>query len=242
MDLLEINSLENLNYNHWYYQTKFNILKSYLKYIPKLNSLIDIGAGSALFSHLFLQQTSCLKATAFDINYIENKTITVCDNKTITYLNELNDYQSDLVLMLDILEHIDDDYSFLSQITGSVDKGTTFFISVPAFQSIFSKHDVYLKHFRRYNKNQLNKLVLGSNLQILDLFYGFYTLFLPVALKRYLHTKLVYKDTALIQESDLNLKPNPISNFLLKAIHCHEPFFQNPFFGLACFCIAKKID
>ena len=239
MDLLEIESLDHINLDHWYYQSKFNIFKRELKHVPQQQSLIDVGAGSAIFSHLFLKNTTFNQATAFDINYKNNKIISVYNDKKLAYAKEMTGFSADLILMMDILEHIEDDATFLKNIVNQANKGTIFFISVPAFQSIFSLHDDYLKHYRRYNKSQLNRLVLDANLQPVSIFYGFYTLFLPVVIGRILKN-IIYKSRDGAPKSDMNASPNLTINSFLKCCHKHEPFIKNPLFGLTCFCVAKN--
>lgn len=57
----------------------------------------------------------------------------------------------DYVLMMDVLEHIEDDAGFLKDIRKYQKAGTVLFITVPAFQFLFSLHDKELHHYRRYD-------------------------------------------------------------------------------------------
>ncbi|MDR2510259.1 MAG: hypothetical protein LBC77_06410 [Spirochaetaceae bacterium] len=56
---------------------------------------------------------------------------------------------------MDVLEHIKDDAAFLDRLLEKTPCGSMIFVTVPAFQFLFSSHDVFLKHYRRYNKNEL---------------------------------------------------------------------------------------
>jgi len=240
MDLLELTTLDQTHLNHWYYRSKFNLLRPFLSQLNGTDSLIDIGSGSGIFSHLFLNETPIKQATAFDINYKENSQIQLENGKDLYFKNDMSNFSTNLILLMDILEHIDHDKRFLSNIVEHSDPGTTFFITVPAFQRLFSTHDIYLKHFRRYNKAQLKQVVIESGLEPIDVFYGFYTLFLPVAIQRIMKA-LCHKQGEAVKSSEMDTLPNAVINSALTLLHKHEPFLRNRFFGLSCVCIAKKV-
>ena len=73
-------------------------------------------------------------------------------------LNNSISNKVDVVLLLDVIEHIEDEITFLKELnqSGLIDNNTKIIITVPAYQQLFSNHDVYLKHFRRYNIALLN--------------------------------------------------------------------------------------
>jgi hypothetical protein len=86
-----------------------------------------------------------------------------------------------LVLLMDVLEHIDDDRGFLTALRAKpyIGPDTKFLITVPAYQSLFCSHDAFLGHHRRYSNQLLHRLVDSSGLRVLDIGYFFSTL-LPV--------------------------------------------------------------
>lgn len=80
----------------------------------------------------------------------------------------------DRLLLLDVLEHIEDDHSFLDKLTTVLSESGELLISVPAFQFLFSPHDEFLRHYRRYTVPGLEKMVLQHGLEPVEKFY-FYT-------------------------------------------------------------------
>jgi Methyltransferase domain len=86
-----------------------------------------------------------------------------------------------LVLLMDVIEHIEDDTGFLSGLRARpyIDQETRLLITVPAFQSLFSSHDTFLGHYRRYSNGSLRHLVERSGFKVLDIGYFFGSL-LPV--------------------------------------------------------------
>lgn len=86
-----------------------------------------------------------------------------------------------LLLLMDVLEHIEDDGGFLGNLLSRPITGpaTQLIVTVPAYQSLFSSHDVFLKHFRRYTNRQLRDRLVGAGLRVVDIGYFFASL-LPV--------------------------------------------------------------
>jgi SAM-dependent methyltransferase len=67
----------------------------------------------------------------------------------------------DLILLCDVIEHVEDDVGLLNQLRGDhlVPDGLVM-VTVPAFQALFSDHDRFLRHHRRYTLSGLRD-VLG---------------------------------------------------------------------------------
>ena len=79
-------------------------------------------------------------------------------------LEHLPDIKFDYIIMMDVLEHIEDDKGYLKDILRRLKKDGTVFITVPAFMSLYSLHDEELKHFRRYNHRQLREVTVSAGL------------------------------------------------------------------------------
>lgn len=75
----------------------------------------------------------------------------------------------DLMTLLDVVEHVQDDHTFLSGLVNShLAPGGMIVISVPAYQSLFSSHDVWLEHYRRYSPSEGRRLVESCGLEIIE--------------------------------------------------------------------------
>lgn len=88
--------------------------------------------------------------------------------------------QFDLIVMHDVLEHIENDFLAVQKLSLLLKPGGILVISVPAVQFLFGRHDEQLGHFRRYSKTRLSKL-LKSNFSIRELRY-FGLLSIPIVL------------------------------------------------------------
>lgn len=61
----------------------------------------------------------------------------------------------DLVLLMDVLEHVEDDYAFLSGVLARLEPGAHVLVTVPADPALWSAHDEASCHWRRYEEERL---------------------------------------------------------------------------------------
>ena len=91
---------------------------------------------------------------------------------------ELN-HRYDVIVALDVLEHLPDDRAAAQWVADNLAPGGRFVATVPAYQWLFSSHDVALEHYRRYTRGQL-LAALPDRLRVLDSGYFVSALF-PLA-------------------------------------------------------------
>ena len=72
----------------------------------------------------------------------------------------------DLVLMMDVLEHVDDDRGLLRHYAAKVPPGAHFVVTVPAFGFLWSGHDVFLEHKRRYRLTEIETVMRDAGLAV----------------------------------------------------------------------------
>jgi hypothetical protein len=91
----------------------------------------------------------------------------------------------DLMLLLDVIEHVDDDRALLAGLLRDrLRQGGAVLVSVPAWQALYTRHDLFLGHYRRYRPADLHRLLTQVGLQRVrggGLFHG---LLLPRALEK----------------------------------------------------------
>lgn len=87
---------------------------------------------------------------------IENKELPACCTCLKGIVSDLKtDQKFDTILYIDVIEHIENDKAELKQAAEKLNKGGHLIVLVPAHQSLFSKFDTAIGHFRRYNKKTL---------------------------------------------------------------------------------------
>ncbi len=196
MDLIELKNKTNTARHPWEY-ARFNVLKSFLKKMVGNNPkpvILDIGCGDSFvlesISEIYPNAKLIGVDTAFTPEIIAENNIRLKNRNIFFYytINEVpKDVKADCILLMDVIEHIEFDIDFLMQVNASafVTNQTQWFITVPAFQSLFCSHDVFLGHYRRYNNAMLVDHCTKGGLKKNKVGYFFFSLLLP----RYLQVK-----------------------------------------------------
>lgn len=226
MDLLE-NSIGD-PMSHWYYKHKFReIFRSIRKYKEDFGSLSDVGSGSAVFSQELSKLYSESKFNLIDINYTSQQISE--SNTQMKYTKNIE--PADIFLLTDVLEHIENANDFFKQICDFGKENDLVIITVPAFMQLWSGHDVFLKHFRRYTKKSLINELQDMPIEILEIKYLYQTLFLPA----YLYRKIFGSKSS----SQLK-KNNRMIDFFLNSLLKFEHYSKLKLpFGISILLIAK---
>ena len=235
MDVKESDILGQDINRHWYYQSKARAMMSLLSALsPK--KILDVGAGSGFFSRYLLAHTQATEAWCVDTSYAADFDESEAD-ASIHYRRSIGASDSDLVLLMDVLEHVDDDVSLLRSYVEKVPAGSQFLITVPAFQFLWSGHDEFLQHKRRYTLAGLQDTVSKSGLSIERSCYYFGAV-LPIAAGLRLMQRDGKGETA---QSQLRTH-HPFINGLLAFICRMELYIMkaNRVGGLTVFCLATK--
>ena len=72
----------------------------------------------------------------------------------------------DLVILFDVLEHIEQESRFLECVKYHLAKSGTLLINVPAIQWLFSNYDRAAGHVRRYSLNQLTRVAEQNGFEV----------------------------------------------------------------------------
>ncbi len=237
MDLKEETAIGGDPSNHWYYISKGRAIKSLLG-DAAFDSVLDVGAGSGVFSRMLIDAGICQHAICVDPNYaddwIENN-----QSPQIQYLRRVGDSVAPLVVMLDVIEHVDDDVALIRQYAQSAKPGTKFLISVPAFEFLWSSHDDFLEHRRRYTLATLESTVRSAGLEPLQQRYFFGLLFPAAAALRIADRAM--KGDRQATSSALRSAPDWLNALLVRAHDAERAalFPLNQWFGMTAFCLAE---
>ncbi len=106
----------------------------------------------------------------------------------------------------DVLEHLETPEQTLAESRRVLEEGGKVFITVPAFEFLWSDEDIYARHQRRYSTESLRRELEGAGFSVDYLSYYFQALLLPVYLLRTLPHKLsgkkVTAETATMDQSE----------------------------------------
>jgi len=237
VDLKEEDILGEAVSGHWYYQSKATALLGYVKHLNH-KSILDVGAGSGFFSKELLKRTNSRSALCIDTSY-QSERSEVIYGKSVLYRTQSGPVDADLVLMMDVLEHVDSDVDLLCEYISKVSAGTHFLITVPAFSFLWSGHDVFLGHKRRYTLKEIEHVVEKAGLIVERSSYYFGLVFPLAAALRLLDRNHDSREHP--PRSQLK-KHSPIINVVLNSICTVDRLFLrfNRLAGLSAFCLARK--
>ena len=117
--------------------------------------VLDVGAGDGWFSEMLVGALPPdAEVVCWDINYDDNDLEP--QGSGLVRTREQPSPGFDLILALDVLEHVSDPERFVGDILAPLaEPGTPVLVAVPAHQRLFGAHDVALGHFRRYGRREL---------------------------------------------------------------------------------------
>lgn len=169
------------------------LLKEHIPTITtRQTTILDVGCGDTYLIEQLSKKLPLASFVAVDTAFTEQMLVDYTARFTqaripITVYQSLDQAAAslatpaDVVLLLDVIEHIDEDVPFLRYLQASscISADTFFYITVPAFQSLFCAHDVFLKHYRRYTNASLKQSVTQAGLRVVEKGYFFASLLLP---------------------------------------------------------------
>ena len=239
MDVKEEHILGNDVAIHWYYSSKGNALQQILKDVA-IENILDVGAGSGFFSRLLLENNRNISALCVDPAYETEKHEKINGN-TINHRRQVEGGQVSLILMMDVLEHVDDDLSLIVEYINMLKQGGYLLVTVPAFQWLWSGHDEFLEHKRRYTAFEVEKLIVGAGLEVVRTRY-FFALLLPLIIPIRLWDNFRVRRGNYQPKSSLYSHARWVNSILrlVLSLECYLLFRFNRIAGLTVFCLARK--
>src|SRR4051812_36111010 len=130
--------------------------------------VLDIGSGDGYVARTLAEaMPSGSQVVGVDSNYSDADLRGLASPPVpgLSFAREAPPERFDLILMLDVIEHVPDDHAFLGGIlASSLAPGGLVLVSVPAWQGFFSPHDTALRHYRRYSPRACRELLVDEGL------------------------------------------------------------------------------
>jgi ubiquinone/menaquinone biosynthesis C-methylase UbiE len=173
---------------YWWFVARRELALQFLRErISTPQSLLDVGCGTGAGQDAFSEF-----GEAFGVDFSQDA-LTFSHSRGLRRIARGNaehlpfqDKSIDVVVTLDTLEHVPDDFAAIAEIARVLRPGGLVLINVPAYQWLWGPHDIALMHQRRYHRKQLRKLIESTDLKIERMTYHIFILFPIVALSRFL--------------------------------------------------------
>ena len=162
-------------FNHW----MFSAIKPF-----STDNILEIGSGLGNISKFFIREGYTITLSDIDAFYLD------CLKKDFSANNNVQAFQSidlqkkdfqteyenlkesfDTIIMLNVLEHLEDDGYAIQNCRYMLKENGTFIILVPAYSFLYSRMDKELNHFRRYTSTSLKSKIIAGDLSVRKSFY-----------------------------------------------------------------------
>jgi SAM-dependent methyltransferase len=237
----------NAELTHWWFSARRVIVASLLrKFAPTSHTLdvADIGCGMGAnfrmlseFGRVFGVDSSTT-ALGFSRQRSEGSLV-AAGLPTLPFPNE----RFDVVCAFDVVEHVQDDRAACRELWRICRPGGLLIVTVPAYDWLWSEHDVVNEHKRRYTRRQLKDCLSQPGAQLLKLSYMNTVLAPPLILYRLLKSLLVgkKKDSGPAR-SDIFTLPPTVNSFLKKVFSSEAKWLLhgNFPFGVSVVSVAQK--
>jgi SAM-dependent methyltransferase len=200
MDATVYRRMAELDSRHWWFLARRKILKALIARDvrpPNDAQILEIGCGTG-HNLAMLAQFGTVEASELEPQARKLASARLGRPIAAAALPDLSMYRDshfDLIALLDVLEHVEDDHAALTAIHSRLKPGGKLLVTVPANRWMWSAHDAAHHHFRRYTKKELVEAARAAGMQV-DLISYFNTqLFVPIAVAR-LVGKLLGRESA----------------------------------------------
>jgi 2-polyprenyl-3-methyl-5-hydroxy-6-metoxy-1,4-benzoquinol methylase len=210
MDRVIYDRMAEHDTTHWWYRARRAVLASVIArkvLLPTDARILEIGCGTG-HNLGMLARFGTVDAIEIDDHSRGIASQRLGRDVGASPLPELAgiaDQSYDMIALLDVLEHVEDDRAALVSIAARLREGGTVLLTVPQYPWMWSGHDVANHHHRRYTKASLRRVIAAAGLQ-LTMLHSLNSLLFPLAAA----DRIVARITGR-QGSDDALPPAPVN-------------------------------
>jgi SAM-dependent methyltransferase len=157
MDRSEIDAILAGDERHWWYRGRRRVLHAELDRVglPPDARILDAGCGSGRMLDELCARGDVIGVDADAGAVAATRRRGHATQRCAVERMPFPDASFDLVTCLDVIEHTPDDRRTLRELRRVTRPGGTLLVTVPAYQALWSAHDVVNGHYRRYRIPQL---------------------------------------------------------------------------------------
>ena len=199
--------LFTLEDNSWWFKYRAEVIHNiFKKFMDKDKITIDIGGGNGFTTRFMEEQNAKTVLLEPSLGACKNANKRGLNNVVCGTLSENDVFDNSIpqAMLLDVLEHIEDDETFLCLLNKKLQSGGGILVTVPAFSCLWSSEDDSAGHYRRYNYKQLRNIAEKCGFEVKYENYFFSFAFLPILLIRVFLEKIgILKKSSSRSEKEL---------------------------------------
>ena len=175
-----MNSLEKSNTLYTEAQDKMALLPNYYRWIYQRfanhiqGTVLELGAGAGHMIPHYIDQADKVYAIDYNQELLDRLSHSVNHSKLDCVKvdlrgnwHELNNIKADAILAFDVLEHFEDDQSFIKKTRAQLKPGGKLLLKVPAQSSLYCDIDSASGHYRRYDDSSLLELIESAGFKLI---------------------------------------------------------------------------
>jgi SAM-dependent methyltransferase len=174
--------------HYWWFVSRRELVLRLIDRLPRLGrgqaTILDVGCGTGATAAALRRHG---KVIGVDFSALA---LNCCTRRELTDLIQghaeslpVKDGSIDAIVATDILEHLDDDRMALAEFHRVLKPNGYAVITVPAYNFLWSEHDLALMHKRRYVARELLDRSIDSGFRVISSSYALFFLF-PLSLGR----------------------------------------------------------
>ncbi len=203
---------------HWWFLGRRRIVEQLLQELlapGKGTRVVDVGCGTGGNTATLDRSYTCIgidpipEAIAFAREHFSGVRF-LCGTAPRNIPDEIA--RADAVLLLDVLEHVEDDVLLVSELLAEMKRGAYLLLIAPADPALWGSHDRGFEHYRRYTLERLRRIWRGLPVSELLVSHCNARLYPFVKLAR-TFSRMLGRSLGP-KETDLSLPPRPLNALL----------------------------
>lgn len=226
--------------DHFWVKRRFEVLRKLLGRGFQPESLVaEVGCGHGLVQAQFCKAYG-VSVDGYELNeFALSQSVAKAQPRFIYDIHERREELKEkygLIIMFDVIEHIEDEKGFLDAVLFHLAPGGLLAVNVPALEWLRSRYDDEQGHFRRYTLRRLEELGAGCGLSRLKSTYWSLPM-VPLLLIRKAILKFQKGERAIVKIGFA--PPSSLANSILCWLSAFE-FVPQRLLGTSAMCVFKK--
>ena len=245
MDARYVAAYERLEREHWWWLARRRLLLGVFETLAsscppdRRPVVLDVGCGAGLNLAALRQRCDCqgVEPNPLLVERARENSGVPVQVGSLPYGLPAFERQFDIVMLLDVIEHIDDDVTALQTAASLLRPGGWIVINVPALPWLWSAHDVINQHKRRYVAAGLRAVITRAALEVTLLRY-WGALLVPLA---WVERRMAGWHGQGAQAYEVKVPAAPLNALLYGLVRCEYALtgWLRPPLGLSLLAVAQ---